>query len=63
MLSPAEWSAVRLTAELAALSTLLLLAVGTPLAWWLARTRSPAKPLLAALVAMPLVLPPTVIGF
>ena len=63
MLSPAEWSAVRLTAELAGLSTLLLLAVGTPVAWWLARTRSPAKPLLAALVAMPLVLPPTVIGF
>jgi molybdate transport system permease protein len=37
--------------------------VGTPLAWWLARTRSRAKPLLAALVAMPLVLPPTVLGF
>ena len=63
MLSPAEWSAVRLTAELAGLSTLLLLALGTPVAWWLARTRSPAKPVLAALVAMPLVLPPTVIGF
>jgi molybdate transport system permease protein len=63
MLTPAEWSAVRLTAELAALSTLLLLAAGTPMAWWLARTRSRAKPLLAALVAMPLVLPPTVIGF
>ena len=63
MLSPSEWSAVRLTAELAGLSTLLLLAVGTPVAWWLARTRSPAKPVLAALVAMPLVLPPTVIGF
>ena len=63
MLSPADWSAVRLTAELAALSTLLLLAVGTPLAWWLARTRSRAKPLWAALVAMPLVLPPTVLGF
>jgi molybdate transport system permease protein len=63
MLSPAEWSAVRLTAELAGLSTVLLLVVGTPMAWWLARTRSRAKPLLAALVAMPLVLPPTVIGF
>ena len=63
MLSPDEWSAVRLTAQLAGLSTLLLLAVGTPLAWWLARTRSAAKPVLAALVAMPLVLPPTVIGF
>ncbi|MBL0092631.1 MAG: molybdate ABC transporter permease subunit [Piscinibacter sp.] len=63
MLSPAEWSAVRLTAELAGLTTVLLLLVGTPMAWWLARTRSPAKPVWAALVAMPLVLPPTVIGF
>jgi molybdate transport system permease protein len=63
MLSPAEWSAVRLTAELAAVSTVLLLFVGTPIAWWLARTGSRLKPLAAALVAMPLVLPPTVIGF
>jgi molybdate transport system permease protein len=57
------WSAIRLTAELAGLSTLLLLLVGTPLAWWLARTRSVWKPLFASLVAMPLVLPPTVLGF
>jgi molybdate transport system permease protein len=63
MPSPAEWSAVRLTAELAACSTVLLLLVGTPMAWWLARTRSRLKPVAAALVAMPLVLPPTVIGF
>jgi molybdate transport system permease protein len=63
MLTPAEWSAVRLTAELAALTSVLLLIVGTPIAWWLARTRSRLKPVLAALVAMPLVLPPTVIGF
>jgi molybdate transport system permease protein len=63
MLSPAEWSAVRLTAELALWSTVLLLIVGTPMAWWLARTRSRLKPLVAALTAMPLVLPPTVIGF
>ena len=63
MLSPAEWSAVRLTAELAGLTTVPLLLVGTPMAWWLARTSSPAKPVWAALVAMPLVLPPTVIGF
>jgi molybdate transport system permease protein len=59
----ADWTAVRLSAELAALSTLLLLLVGTPLAWWLARTRSRFKPLLASLVAMPLVLPPSVLGF
>ena len=57
------WTAIRLTATLAAVSTLLLLLVGTPLAWWLARTRSAWKPLWAALVAMPLVLPPTVLGF
>lgn len=62
-MTPADWSAVQLTARLAAVTTLLLLIVGTPLAWWLARTRSPAKPVWAALLAMPLVLPPTVIGF
>jgi molybdate transport system permease protein len=58
-----DWIAVRLTAQLAALATVLLLVVGTPVAWWLARTRSAAKPLVASLVAMPLVLPPTVMGF
>ncbi len=57
------WAAIRLTAELAGLSTLLLLLLGTPLAWWLARTQSAWKPLWASLVAMPLVLPPTVLGF
>ena len=59
----ADWQAVRLTAELATVSTLLLLAFGTPLAWALARSRSRLKPLGSALVALPLVLPPTVIGF
>ena len=59
----ATWTVVTLTAKLAGLSTVLLLLLGTPLAWWLARTRSAFKPLLAALVAMPLVLPPTVLGF
>lgn len=62
-MGPAEWSAVWLTAKLAAVTTLLLLIVGTPMAWWLARTPSRAKPLVASVVAMPLVLPPTVIGF
>jgi molybdate transport system permease protein len=61
--SPADWTAVRLTAQLAGVTTLLLLLLGTPLAWWLARTRSGWKPLLASLVAMPLVLPPSVLGF
>jgi molybdate transport system permease protein len=57
------WIAIRITAQLAAMATLLLLLVGTPLAWWLARTRSAWKPLLASVVAMPLVLPPSVLGF
>ena len=62
-MTPADWTAVRLTAQLAALTTLLLLLAGTPVAWWLARTRSAAKPVVASLVAMPLVLPPSVLGF
>ncbi len=62
-MSAADWAAVRLTAELAALTTLLLLLLGTPVAWWLARSRSPLKPVAASLVAMPLVLPPSVLGF
>ena len=62
-MSEADWITVRLTAQLAATSTLLLLLVGTPLAWALARTRSRFKPVWASLVAMPLVLPPTVLGF
>lgn len=57
------WGAVALTLKLAGLTTLLLLLLGTPLAWWLARTGSWLKGPLAALVALPLVLPPTVIGF
>ncbi len=62
-MTAADWSAVRLTAELAGLTTVILLIVGTPLAWRLSRTRSRLKPLWLALVAMPIVLPPTVIGF
>ena len=62
-MSPEDWAAVRLTAELAAITTVLLLLVGTPLAWWLARTRSAWKPVWSSLVAMPLVLPPSVLGF
>jgi len=61
--SPADWITVRLTVWLAATTTLVLLLAGTPLAWWLARTRTRLKPLAAALVAMPLVLPPSVLGF
>jgi molybdate transport system permease protein len=62
-MTPADWQAIGLTAKLAGLTTVLLLLLGTPLAWWLARTPSRLKPLAAALVAMPLVLPPTVLGF
>jgi molybdate transport system permease protein len=61
--TPDDWVAIRLTAELATLSTALLLVAGTPLAWWLACSRSRLKPLWCAVVAMPLVLPPTVLGF
>ncbi|MEY4752015.1 MAG: hypothetical protein RIQ60_4229 [Pseudomonadota bacterium] len=63
MYTAADWQAIRLSAELAGVSTLLLLGLGTPLAWWLAHTGSRLKPLWLALVALPLVLPPTVIGF
>jgi len=58
-----DWQPVWLTVKLAAVTTLLLLMVGTPLAWWLARTRHWLKQPVAAVVALPLVLPPTVIGF
>jgi molybdate transport system permease protein len=58
-----DLQALQLTAQLAALTTVLLLVLGTPMAWWLARTRSRLKGPVAAVVALPLVLPPTVIGF
>jgi len=62
-LTQADLSAVLLTLELASLTTVLLLLLGTPIAWWLARTHSWLKRPIGALVALPLVLPPTVIGF
>ena len=55
--------AIALTLKLATLSTLVLLLVGTPLAWWLARSGAAWKEAVAAVVALPLVLPPTVLGF
>jgi molybdate transport system permease protein len=63
VLSDTDWSAIRLTLELASVTTLLLLVIGTPIAWWLARTRSAWKGAVGAVVALPIVLPPTVIGF
>lgn len=59
----AIWQAVWLTFKLASTTTLVLLLLGTPLAWWLASTRSWLKGPVSAVVALPLVLPPVVIGF
>ncbi|MFI8748346.1 molybdate ABC transporter permease subunit [Pseudomonas sp. NPDC077186] len=62
-LSQHDLDAIWLTLQLASLTTLLLLLIGTPIAWWLARTRSRLKQPIGAIVALPLVLPPTVLGF
>lgn len=63
MLTSADLAAIWLTLRLASVTTLLLLLLGTPIAWWLARTRSRWKGPVGAVVALPLVLPPTVLGF
>lgn len=63
VLDDQDWQALALTVRLAAWVTVLLLLLGTPIAWWLARTSSRLKGVVAAVVALPLVLPPTVIGF
>jgi len=63
MLSENDLSALWITLKLATLTTVILLLLGTPLAWWLARTRWRFKFLIEAVVALPLVLPPTVLGF
>ena len=61
---PADiWQPVLLTIELATITTIILLIIGTPIAWWLARSKAWWKEAAAVLVAMPLVLPPTVLGF
>jgi hypothetical protein len=62
-LSDSDIEAILLTLRLASITTLILFLVGTPIAWWLSRTRSRWKGPVGALVAMPLVLPPTVLGF
>ena len=62
-INEADWIALWLTLRLAAVTTVILLILGTPLAWWLAHTRSRAKLALESIVALPLVLPPTVLGF
>lgn len=57
------WTPVSLTLSLATVNTLILLLIGTPIAWWLARSKSRYRELVGAVVSMPLVLPPTVLGF
>lgn len=63
ILAHEELQALWLTVKLAASATLILVVIGTPIAWWLARTRSRLKGAVGAVVALPLVLPPTVLGF
>jgi molybdate transport system permease protein len=62
-LDPADLVALGLTLRLASATTILVIALGTPLAWWLAGRASKLKAVVAACVALPLVLPPTVLGF
>ena len=62
-LSPDIWRPISLTLELASLTTVILLIVATPIAWWLARSGSVWAQVVASVVALPLVLPPTVLGF
>jgi len=58
-----DWQAIWLSLRLSALTTLILVGIGLPLAWWLATTRRRFKFLVEAVVALPIVLPPTVLGF
>lgn len=58
-----EWGPLLLTFKLAAVTTLILAVIGIPFAWWLSTTHTRLKPVLEALVSMPLVLPPSVLGF
>jgi molybdate transport system permease protein len=62
-ISPDAWQAVGLTLELATATTVVLLLIATPLAWWLSQTKSSLRAPIGALVTLPLVLPPTVLGF
>ncbi|MFC0445411.1 molybdate ABC transporter permease subunit [Pseudidiomarina halophila] len=63
MLQPSDWQAIGLTLQLAGVTTLVLLLLATPIAWWLAFSSSRWRAIVQAIVAMPLVLPPTVLGF
>ena len=57
------WSSVWLTLQLAALTSVILMVIAVPLGWWLATTKAKTRPLFEAITALPLVLPPTVLGF
>lgn len=63
ILTQEDMSAITLTLKLALTSTVLLMLIGTPIAWWLANTHSRFKPIINAAISIPLVLPPTVLGF
>jgi molybdate transport system permease protein len=63
LLSDSDLQAIWLTVKLASIVTAILLIVGTPIAWWLARSRAWWKGPVGAVVALPLVLPPSVLGF
>ena len=63
MLWGVDWQPLLLTFYLASVTTLILVIIGIPLAWWVARTQIAAKPLIETLISMPLVLPPSVLGF
>ena len=63
MLNDLDISAIIVTIKLASLSTAILILIGTPLAWWLSQTRIKFKVIIEALIALPLILPPTVLGF
>lgn len=60
---PQAWQAIRLTLALAGLTTVVLLCIATPLAWWLSQTRSRWRAAVSTVVTLPMVLPPTVLGF
>ena len=60
---PAEWQAIDVTLRLCLYTTIILLLLATPLAWWLAKGRSRGRDVVQAIVSLPLVLPPTVLGF
>ena len=63
MLGESDFSAIILTLKLAAITTMILLLIGTPIAWWLARSQAWWKGIVSAIVMLPIILPPTVIGF